>query len=537
MKTLKPFTILLFSLFVALTVLSQTNSALNYLPKDANAIIKINPASLGQKMKWEELIKYKMFEDLFKDVPEEGKGFLNDPAQTGIDLKHGLFLVIPGSRNNQKLDPVFYSTPKDTLLIASMIKKIFPGKKPVKTAYGSIIVDKHTAFAWNSDIVILTGDDAKKGSIKNTKTTASTELTRLKQLTDRCKMLLRQHQSILTNEYFTSLLKEEADVYLWMNNNAQSQEQKKGKTPQFLGMLNKNFMRSGNYSSALIRFENGKVLAQTKRYVSASLDSIYKKYPAKNFNTELLKKLPAGHPILLGSFSFSPEMLNEIFVKAGADKYIDSVSKQQIKMTDIVSAVKGDVTLAGMKVYEFTEEDSVTQALNGMQVFLTGHISDKERFKTLVALLQKKNEDSANKLTPKMKPIILSNDSVFVVSISQIAGQKFLESSGKNEEIERLISPYQAHPSVFLLDLKTIFGFAMQTLAKGKSEEEAKQASEVLGMFDKLVSYGGEYNNNSTSSTVELTLTNKDENSLTQFMRLLDLFYSMKPKGSTASGN
>ena len=133
-----------------------------------------------------------------------------------------------------------------------------------------------------------------------------------------------------------------------------------------------------------------------------------------------------------------------------------------------------------------------------------------------------------------MKPLILSNDSVFVVSISQIAGQKFLESSGKNEELEKLISPYQGHPGVFLLDLKTIFGIAMQTLTKGKSEEDAKQASEVLGMFDKLISYGGEYNNHSTSSTVELTLTNKDENSLRQFMNLLNLFYSMKPKPSTA---
>ena len=120
-----------------------------------------------------------------------------------------------------------------------------------------------------------------------------------------------------------------------------------------------------------------------KRYVSASFDSIYKKYPLKNINTELLKKLPAGHPIFIVSFNFSPEMLNEILTKEGADKYIDSASKQKIKIDDILSAIKGDITLAGMKVYEFTEEDSVTQALNGMQVFLTGHINDKEKFKTL----------------------------------------------------------------------------------------------------------------------------------------------------------
>ena len=61
-------------------------------------IIKINPASLGQKIKWEELIKYKMFEDLMKEA-SEGKDFLKDPAQTGIDLNQGLFLIIPSNSN------------------------------------------------------------------------------------------------------------------------------------------------------------------------------------------------------------------------------------------------------------------------------------------------------------------------------------------------------------------------------------------------------------------------------------------------------
>jgi hypothetical protein len=323
---------------------------------------------------------------------------------------------------------------------------------------------------------------------------------------------------------------------LWTSNaQSQSQSQKKTKMPAALGMFNKNFMRSGDYTSAVINFENGKVVAQTKRYVSSSLDSIYKKYPPRNINTELLKKLPAGHAIFLGSFNFSPEMFNEIFTKVGATKYIDSVSKQKIKMEDIVSAIKGDVTLAGMKVYEFSEDDSVTQALNGMQVFVTGHINDKEKFKNLVALLQKKNDDTAQyKPKKKMKPSILSNDSIFVLSISPIAAQKFLESSTKNEEVEALISPYSEHSSAFVLDLKTIFDIAMQATSKGKSQEESKQAAEALGLFDKLIAFGGEYNNKASLSTIELTLTNKDENGLKQFLNLIEVINSLKPKKSTA---
>jgi hypothetical protein len=80
-----------------------------------------------------------------------------------------------------------------------------------------------------------------------------------------------------------------------MNNAVQSQPQKKGKAQEIVGMLDKNFMKKGNFSSGVINFENGKVVAKMKRYISPSFDSMYKKYPLRNINTELLKKLPAGH--------------------------------------------------------------------------------------------------------------------------------------------------------------------------------------------------------------------------------------------------
>ena len=89
MKPLKPFNIFLLFLLVHPGLFSQTSPVLSYLPKDAKAIIKINPARLGQKIKWDELLKYKMFEDLMKETPE-AKDFLKDPAQIGIDLDEGL---------------------------------------------------------------------------------------------------------------------------------------------------------------------------------------------------------------------------------------------------------------------------------------------------------------------------------------------------------------------------------------------------------------------------------------------------------------
>jgi hypothetical protein len=534
MKVVKPITILLFSFFKTVVIFSQTHAVLNYLPDDAKTIIKINPASLGQKMKWDELVSSKMFEDMMKDVSDEGKEVLKNPAQTGIDPDQGFFLIM-GQNKNNKPDPVFYGTIKDTARFAAMVKKIIPQKQVVKLPNGKLVIDKNTAVAWNNEVFVLTGSSSKEQpGYQPAKSKASSELTKTKQLTERCKVLLSKRKTAFSNEYFTSLLKEDGDMFLWINNNIQSNVQKKSKAPKILEMVGKNLMRSGNYTSGVIKFESGKVSMQMKRYISASLDSIYKKYPVKNINTALLKKLPAGQPIFLYSFSFSPEMINEMFVKAGADKYIDSISRKKVKMGDIVSAIQGDATLVVMKAYEFTEEDSVTQAMNGLQLFLAGSIKDKEKFKNLSAVLLKQKEDTAKNSPPKkMKPFILSNDSIFVASISQIAAQKFLESPGNNEEMEKLIYPYKDYPGAVMIDLRTIFNFSMQAIAKGKSEEDAKKTSEVLSMFDKLISYGGHYDNNFVPTTIEITLTGKDENSLKQFIDLLNVFYLMDKKPST----
>jgi hypothetical protein len=356
---------------------------------------------------------------------------------------------------------------------------------------------------------------------------------KVKQLTDKCKSLLTKRQAAFNNEQFLSLLSAQGDVLFWTDNTLQSQPQKNNKAMDALAMMNKSLMRKGNYTSGILNFENGKVVAQMKQHLPASLDSLYNKYPLKNLNTALVQKLPIGHPIVLCSFSISPEMLLDNLATSGAGKMLDSMSKQKTKIEDLLPAIKGDFTMAVLKTDEIAEEDSFTRNMNGFQVFITGTINDKEKFKNLRSLVEGKKQDSTTN-AKKPKPFILSNDSIFVVSMSPVAAQKFMASAGTNAEMGKLIAPYKNYPSAVVINLRTVLGIVMQPMAKGKSEEQAKQASEVLGTFDKMIGYGGQHDNSSISSTLELVLVNTDENSLKQFLNLIDLFYSMKHKGSTA---
>ncbi|HMG66831.1 MAG TPA: DUF4836 family protein [Chitinophagaceae bacterium] len=536
MRVINPLIIFLISCVQALPAFSQTNTVLRYLPDNPKGIIKINPLSLALKIKWQDLAKYKMFEGLVKQAPEKGKSYLSNPAQTGIDLGQGIFVVVPESKTNEKSVLVIYGTLKDVPSFAKMITELNPEIKPIKIGDGNILIDKSTVFAWNREIFIITGSNLKADTTnQDPKAKADAVLMKTKQLTEKCKTILTKRKIAFDNPQFLSLLKESGDMLLWTNNTSGNQASKNSKIPPAFGMLNKNLMRKGSFNSGVINFENGKVVMQMKQYVSPSIDSMYKKYPLRNINTGLLDRLPGGHPVFVCSFSFSPEMITESLAKSGADKMLDSMGKQHTNVKDILSAIKGDFLLAVMKVDDISPEDSVTLGMNGIQLFVAGSLNNKEKFKDISTLFQSKKPDSAkNNSAKKPKPLVLSDDSVFVVSLSQPAAQKFLAHSGSNEDLKKMFKPYKNNPSAALIDLHTVFGFAVQPMFKNKPEEEARQSAEVLGMFDKLVSYGGQLKDKFISTNMELTLVNKDENSLNQFIRLLNLFYTLKSKKSVA---
>jgi len=534
MKQIKRIAVTLLASCYAALIYAQSNPIVNYLPAEAKMIVKINSASLGQKMKWEELTQYKMFQDLVKKMPGEGQEFLSNPAHSGIDISKGFFVVLT-SKSSEKVRPVFYAIPKDTSQIASMMRKLNPGRKIVKTGNGQLMADSNVAVGWNRDIFVITMyDSSEKIARESSLAKLPFALRKVRALTEKCKTLLTKRQTPFDNPRFISLLNESGDVLVWIDNSTASMARKGNKAVEALNVFNKGFMRKGDFTAGVINFENGRVLMKVKQYLTAAVDSMYNKFPPTNLNPGLLRKLPDGHIILLSSFVFSPEMMQENLARAGSDKLIDSATKNKVKTSDILSAIKGDITIAATRVTQVPEDDSFTRKLGGIALFVSGTINNKEKFKDLSGLVMSENDSTKHR---KQKPVILSNDSIFVVSLSPIAAQNFLASQGANEEAEKLIHPYLDNPSAFVIDLRTIFGIVSQSMARGKSEEENRQVSEVLGMFDKLVSYGGQHASGALTSTGELILTNKDENSLKQFMKLLDLSYSLKRKKGIAQNN
>ena len=529
---------------------AQENPLHAYLPADAKTIININLPSLASRMTWQELQQLSFFEEALKDAPLHVQELLKDPASSGVNFQSELFIVLlPDSKNKSKTTPVLYGQLADSAKFAATVKRIAPKQKINTVGKLRILADNKNVFAWTSEIFVapMSKDKSpvpplsKSGkTVQNTKTVAAQTAQVIKQ----CQSLLTPVANpITTDSRFIDLTKESGDIRLWINRNVEKPKGKGGKKDDVFKMMNWGIMQQGNYMAGVLRFENGKAVMQFKSYMNKTLDSLYRLYPARNLNTGVFKKFPAGQPIALISFTMSPEMLNAMMKATGTEKIIDSVArKSSIKPMEIVEGLNGDITLAVIRAHEYDEKDTVTAALNGLQIFLAASVKNKSKLEPLLNLLQKpkapKTDSEGNEIKPSgpfggLKPTFQLTDSFFVASISSLAAEKFLNTTGEND-LATIVNPYAGNACLFSLDLKAIFNFAMQ-MGKKKNKSGDQEAAKMFEAFDRFVIYGGKYENGASLSTAELQFADKNENSLKQFIKMMEMAFNMgmkKPKSS-----
>jgi hypothetical protein len=522
---------------------AQQNPLHAYLPADAKTIININLPSLASKMKWQEIQQLSFFEEALKDAPLHLQEVLKDPASTGINFQSDLFIVLlPDPKNKTKSIPVLYGQLSDSAKFATTVQKISPKQKINTVGKLKILADNKNVFAWTSRLFVAPMSKDKylapslSKSEKNAQNTKAVA-TLTNQLIKQCQLLLTPVANPVTNDSrFIDLTKEDGDMRLWLNRNMEKPKGKANKKDGVLKMMNWGIMQQGNYMAGVLRFENGKAVMQMKSYMNKTMDSLYRLYPSENLNSGLLKKLPSGQLIALISFSMSPKMLGAIMKASGAEKMVDSLTKKSsVKPMEVAEGLNGDVTLAVIRAQEYDEKDTVTAALNGLQLFLAASVKNKSKIEPLVNILQKpkeiKRDAEGNEIKPSgplagLKPTFLLTDSFFVASISPFAAEKFLNTNS-NSVITELTAPYVSHPSLFSLDINAIANFAMQ-MSKKKKKDDGQEGSKIFEAFERVVFYGGKYENGAALSTAELQFSNKEENSLKQFIKLIEMGIKME---------
>ena len=548
---------ILLSLFTILSfqivAFSQTNPLLKYIPDDISMLVHFDIKNLGGKIPPEDFRQSFMYREMMKKEGSPFISFLSMPEKSGIDLSSGIIMTIKYQGNDRydRPQPIVHMFMKlqNAETFSGNIKELMKddGEKELIKVYGTdriLSADGKMTAGWNNDIFVMTSgysqemtDEISKyynysdtTMVGDTATKPPFDIDRLMEKfknTQRnlCFQLLtpKTNGLLSVNSRFNDLMESKADIKTWS---------KGGSNPisesilPLKGILSKLQVFTGSNKTALINFEDGKIVVKSRNFIEGPMSEIYKKYPNPIQNTDLVRRLPQGKLLALMKMSFSHEMGAEMMQKSGLMEMLDSFKKEipfDISLTKDV--FKSDILLAVLKNDSTTVLDSLTgvlSTLNGYQLIMAMAIADKVKFEKLKSAIMPLWDSISKKEDFRIKnpsPVAKYNDDMLVLSLSEEAATAYLNNSGTGE-IPESLTAYSQYPMVADINMREILSYI---IGIGRPNRENNGSSEMLlNTFGNIIVYGGEYENESINSTMEFTIGNKNENSLKQLFSMMN---------------
>jgi hypothetical protein len=521
---------------------SQINPLVKYLPDNASLVMSMNLPGMGHKIPGELFRQSFIYREIMKNPNAEMNAFFNDPSSLGLDLSNDIFLVslTDTSEEYPGTSIHLFGLLKDESLFTSTMKKLSGEKNPLNI-YGTnkIIFTQNgrTSLAWNKEVFVFNIVNRHKTfraednnvivdtiKIDWEKNMEAEEMRFMNMNRNLCFALLTPHpeNSFTLNSYFINLLNTAGDIKMWNNGSPNPALNKILSIP---GLTNKLQSIAGKNKTAVINFENGKITTRSRNYLGEKMKELYNKYPSKQQNTELVRRLPKGKLLGLVSVSSNGEMAHEFMQQNEMKELMESVKKMiPFDFSGVNAAFKSNILFAAVKTDEISATDSVTQKMKGVQIILAISVADISKFLELKARFSQmidslKNTESGGKMFDKFSPAVRYNDSLFVISSSTEAANAFLNNNGSSPVPEWLQSNI-SHPMVMSINFKELL-----TLMINKNQgERGMPQMKMLDMFDQIVAYGGDYENGSLNSSMEFRFSNPNENS---FKQLFDMMNTM----------
>jgi hypothetical protein len=312
----------------------------------------------------------------------------------------------------------------------------------------------------------------------------------------------------------------DADIKLW---NGGSMNPIAENMLPFPGLLEKLAAFGGKNKTATINFENGRVLMQGRSFLEGAMADIYKKYPAEAQHMDLVKRLPPGTLMGFANLSFNQEMAGELLQRSGLMQIVDSLKEEiPFDLSLIPGVFKSNMMIAAVKTDITEDTDESISKMGGLQLIIAVPIADKAKFEKLKPEILKTwdsmNEDRKAIVMKQPKGLYARHsDDMLVLALSPRTADAFLQNTGTGE-VPALVQQYSKYPMVATIN----FGQLLATLfANNRPGDTRDGMMTVMDKFDKIVVYGGLYENGSINSTMEFRFSDPNQNSLKQWFELI----------------
>lgn len=531
----------------------QQNPIQKYIPDSAAMIMSFNPVKVFKKIPGESFRQSFFYRELMKKDNADLKAFMADPSVSGINPSNDLVLVI-GMNSGTGFSPAIniMGSLKDETLFSRTVNKL---KKETDSihVYGTnkMLYSEQgiPSIAWNNEVFVVStsnssGLESEKQAMSEVfSDTNSTSEQRDKKIQEVLRRIYKKKRDMFftlltpnptgamsSNSTITELLNADGDFKTWSN----------GKTPNALLMGRPNPITElmsriqpmmGNSKSSVTSFENGKIITRTQVTLNSKMAELYKNYTPPAQNTDLFRRLPKGKLLGVMSTSFNTSLGKQMIQESGLKEMLDSLkSKLPFDPESMTNVFGNNMILAAVQSDDYPEADSFTKKMGGIQIVMAMPIANKERFDNLKSSMTHlwdslRGTETAGKIMKNFQPAIKYNDKLMVFSLSPYTATAFLNSPG-TEPVPEWVDELKNHSMVMSLNMHDLFGM----LLGKKISKLGPDGEKMLGMFDKMVSYGGDYENGSIRNTMEMRFSNQSENALKQLFDMMNYMAEMSSK-------
>ena len=536
-------TIKLLSLLIIISTIcscNHSNTLGRMIPKNAMVIVQLNGRSLSSKLMWEDVKQSPWFTKIYSDSNTRQwiKKIMENPDLSGIDNKGDMvFFVLKATASEGEF--VVKGDIKDVNNFESFCKN-------VSTSNGTVTDDgikyltlkNNGVVGWNSKKFAFVFNKTFPEYKNDSDLSHHAGYTGSLDLLAACKNLfhLKEDSSMRSNNNFTTLLNEPADIHIWQNT---EEIVKNGPPLGMLGMLKLDVFIKNNVSAYAINFEDGKIDVKQKWYASKELMDVLKKYGGGNINAQMIKNIPSQDIIGMASLHFKPQGLAEIIKLTGMDGMLNMIlSSQGFNLDDFVKANKGDIQIVAtdLKITkDSSNNESTSVSLNkwgdssehfnqsgyhtSANFLFSASIGDKASFEKIMAAGKK----LGNKMKKDSGITYAMNENFFVLGNNDTYVQKY--NTGSNYTFT-FLDKIKDHPISAYLDLNKILASAASSASKDTTTKPLLNTASK--MWDKLYVTGGEIEDGALGLHTEILMNDRSTNSLKQLNNFLNQAAQLK---------
>ncbi|MBX2931109.1 MAG: DUF4836 family protein [Chitinophagaceae bacterium] len=530
----------------------KTPKEAKYIPKDATAVVVVNPKSLDNKLKSGNLTIdsfLNRFKDKFMDMSEDDKKKLEDFKNNGVSFEDNIFFFMVQRGSLQKgivTTANLMLSLKDKAKFEKYIKeqKEYKAENLVQEKdYAYLSGDDKISIAWNNEIVTLSYYYKDSKSLFNANgdyVEPDMNEERKEQQNEVARYFsLKENESIASVSYFNDMFKTKADGYFFSSSAGALGYL--SATP--LNIPKMQELLQDNYSVATFNFDNGQILAKSTTYTNPMLSSILKKYTGSKVNTHLTEFFPSQNMNGTLLLSFNPELfdgiLKELEVKGMLEGFLTQVG---LTSADVFKALKGEINIA---LADFTIEtkevtypsfggtgtEKYTKTEPSFKLIVTAPIGDITAFNNVMNkgvengfFVKTSTGYGASKMMASSDIYFSADDKTVVIASSEELYKTYLANKTKSNVSSDILSAFSGKTMATYIDINSFIKGSMNSV---KDSSIQKAMNRVNATFKNVISTTDNFSGKSISGKVEVNLVNDKENSLVSILNMISDIYKI----------